>query len=131
MNHFHHAHLFAADIEVSLAFYCGVLGGKVVLDVDMAGARNVFVTLGRGRLHFYDQPPHDAGRGAVHHLGIQVDDLEALVEKMKAAGVSFRKPIADFGLWKYIMAPAPDGVLLELFEVDVEQVPDELREYFF
>jgi hypothetical protein len=50
---------------------------------------------------------------------------------MKAAGVTFRKPIADFGVWRYLMAPAPDGVLLELFEVRKEQLPPDQRGYFF
>ena len=41
----------------------------------------------------------------------------------------FRKPIADFGMWKYVMAPAPDGLLLELFEVNTAALPDQLRTY--
>lgn len=129
--HMHHAHLFASDLKASIAFYRDFFGGEVVADLDMAGARNVFMKLGQGRLHFYDQPPRDQGRGAVHHLGILVEDLEGTVERMQAAGVVLRKPIADFGLWKYVMAPAPDGVLLELFHFDLEQVPAEMREYFF
>jgi len=130
-NHFHHAHLFASNLDQSLVFYRDWFGGEVVLDMELAGARNVFMKIGRGRLHFYDQPPKNALRGPVHHLGMQVENLEELVEKMKAAGVPFRKPIADFGFWKYVMAPAPDGVLLELFEIDVMQIPPELRDYFF
>ena len=125
----HHAHLFASDLDASIAFYRDLLGGEVVLDNELAGARNVFMKVGQGRLHFYDQPPRE-GRGPVHHLGVRVDDLEGLVARMRLAGVTFRKPITDFGLWRYVMAPAPDGVLLELFEVDGEQLPDELRGYF-
>ena len=49
---------------------------------------------------------------------------------MKAADVAFRNPIRDFGFWKYVMAPAPDGVLLELFEVDESQIPEEMHDYF-
>jgi len=130
-QHLHHAHIFASDIDKSIAYYRDLLGGVVVLDMDLAGARNVFMKLGRGRIHFYDQPPKDDKRGPVHHIGIQTDDLQALVQKMKAAGVGFRKPISDFGFWKYVMAPAPDGVLLELFEVDASRIPEEMRDYFF
>ena len=32
-------------------------GAVVVADFDYAGARNVFVAVGSGRLHFYDQAP--------------------------------------------------------------------------
>jgi catechol 2,3-dioxygenase-like lactoylglutathione lyase family enzyme len=101
-----------------------MFGAEILADIVMAGARNVFLVIGQGRLHFYDQPPKDQGRGAIHHLGIQTDDLEALVGHMKAKGVPFRKEITDFGFWKYVMAPAPDNVLLELFQILKEKLPE-------
>ncbi len=128
--HLHHAHLFASDIDASIAFYVELLDGQVVLDAVFAGARNVFLRIGKGRLHLYDQPPGDGGRGQVHHLGIQTDDLAGLVARMQAAGIEFRKEIADYGLWKYVMAQGPDGVLLELFQVERARVPSALRDWF-
>jgi catechol 2,3-dioxygenase-like lactoylglutathione lyase family enzyme len=122
-NHVHHAHLFSSDFDASLKFYQEMFGGEILADLNMAGARNVFLAIGKGRLHFYDQPPRDEGRGAIHHIGIQTDDLEGLVAHMKAKGVPFRKEIADFGFWKYVMAPAPDNVLLELFQIIPEKFP--------
>jgi len=124
IHHVHHAHLFALNIDASLKFYQEMFGAEILADVVMAGARNVFIAIGRGRLHFYDQPPRDQGRGAIHHLGIETDDLEALVAHMKAKGVQFRKEIADFGFWKYVMAPAPENVLLELFQIVKEKLPN-------
>ena len=124
IQHVHHAHLFASNIDTSLKFYQDMFGGEILADIVMAGARNVFVAIGQGRLHFYDQPPKDQGRGAIHHLGIQTDDIEALVGHMKAKGVPFRKEINDFGFWKYVMAPAPDNVLLELFQIVKEKLPE-------
>lgn len=123
-NHVHHAHLFASDIHASLKYYQEMFGGEILADLQMAGARNVFLVIGQGRLHFYDQPPRDQGRGAIHHIGIQTDNLEALVSHMKAKGVKFRKEISDFGFWKYVMAPAPDNVLLELFQIVKEKLPE-------
>jgi catechol 2,3-dioxygenase-like lactoylglutathione lyase family enzyme len=78
----------------------------------------VLLRVGSGHINFYDQPPKDSGRGVVHHLGISTENLEALVERMKARGVEFRKGITTFGPLKYIMAAGPDGVLFELFETD-------------
>jgi catechol 2,3-dioxygenase-like lactoylglutathione lyase family enzyme len=124
IHHVHHAHLFASNIDASLKFYRDMFGAEILADIVMAGARNVFLAIGQGRLHFYDQPPKDQGRGAIHHLGIQTDDLEALVGHMKAKGVPFRKEITDFGFWKYVMAPAPDNVLLELFQILKEKLPE-------
>ena len=124
IHHFHHAHLFASNIDASLKFYQEMFGAEILADVVMAGTRNVFVAIGQGRLHFYDQPAKDQGRGAIHHLGIQTDDLEGLVTQMKAKGVPFHKEIADFGFWKYVMVLAPDNVLLELFQIVKEKLPE-------
>lgn len=126
----HHTHLMASDIDASIDFFVKFFGAEVVLDREMAGARNVFMKLGCGRLHFYEQPPQGEKRGQVHHLGIQTDDLVDLVRRMKAGGVQFRKPITDFGYWKYVMAPAPDNMLLELFEVNADMVDPGLEDYF-
>ena len=130
MNHIHHVHLFASNLEKSLDFYKEAFGGKVILDEDMAGARNVFMRIGTGRIHFYDQAPKYPVRGNIHHFGIQTDDIEGVVKKLKAMGVAFAKEIVDLASWKYIMVPAPDNVLIELFQVDMSQMPEERRSYF-
>jgi catechol 2,3-dioxygenase-like lactoylglutathione lyase family enzyme len=128
--HLHHTHLFASDLNRSVQFYTDFFGGQVVLDLEMAGARNVFLRIGQGRLHFYDQPPKHPVRGNIHHIGIMTDDLEVLVEKLRAGGVPLRKGITDYGFWKYIMVPAPDDVLLELFQVDRSRITPEMAVYF-
>jgi hypothetical protein len=52
----------------------------------------------------------------VHHVGIETDDLDGLVEKMKARGFSFRNPIRDEAKFRYVMISAPDDLLIELFQ---------------
>ena len=126
-NHVHHAHLFAADIDASLKFYREMFGGEILFDLNMAGARNVFLKIGQGGLNIYDQSPPDQGKGAIHHIGIQTDDLEGLVAHMKSKGFSFRKGITDLGFWKYVMVQAPDRVLLELFQVLPEKIPEDMK----
>ena len=111
-----HAHLFASDVDDTIRWWSEMLGARVVFDLEVAGARNVRLAIGRGFIHLYDQPPRVIGSGSVHHLGIQTDDLEALVTSMKAKGFQFRRPIKDFGAMKYAKVTAPDDVLLELFE---------------
>lgn len=112
-----HAHLFASDIGETVRWWSEMLGARAVFDLEIAGARNVRLAVGRGFVQFYDQPPRVVGSGSVHHLGIQTDDLEALVASMEAKGFHFRQGIKDFGVMKYVMAAAPDSVLLELFQV--------------
>ena len=117
MNSLHHVHLMASDIEATIAFWCEHFGAEVMLDAEFAGARNVFLRIGEGRLHLYAQPPKHVGQATVHHLGVETDEIKALVARLQAAEVSVtdirRHPEAS-----YAMAKGPDGLLLELFQPD-------------
>lgn len=126
MRSLHHAHLMASDLDVSVAFYRDHFGGEVVADLEFAGARNVFMRVGTGAVHFYDQPPNR--RGPVNHLGMCVDDLDACVAELAAAGHRPR-PIVDTGGGRYSMVEAPDGLLLEVFEPP-PGLDDRLQAYF-
>ncbi|MFZ5572060.1 MAG: VOC family protein [Thermodesulfobacteriota bacterium] len=42
-HHVHHVHLFASDIQKSLQFYQDFFGGEIVLDLEVADARSVFM----------------------------------------------------------------------------------------
>jgi catechol 2,3-dioxygenase-like lactoylglutathione lyase family enzyme len=112
----HHVHLFASDLEASVAFYRKMFGAEIVSDGTAAGVRNLLIRIGSGHINFYDQPPRDYGRSAVHHLGIYTDDISALVAHMESQGFQFRTGIRDFGDLKYIMLEGPDQVLIEVFE---------------
>lgn len=129
-NHIHHVHIFAENLDKSIEFYKQGFGGKVVLDMNVAGARNVFMKIGNGRLHFYDQPPKHALRGSIHHFGIQTDNLDEGHKKLVSMGVSFNKGITELGYMKYIMVPAPDAILIEYFEVNKSLIPPDLLNYF-
>ena len=128
--HVHHIHIFASDIEKSIHFYKEFFEGQVILDSELAGARNVFMRIGNGRLHLYDQPPKTPSKGSIHHFGIQTDDIEGVVSKLKSRGVLFKKGITGLGFWKYIMVPAPDKILVELFQVDKTKLPPQFLNYF-
>jgi catechol 2,3-dioxygenase-like lactoylglutathione lyase family enzyme len=127
----HHAHIFASDIEATLGFYRKWFDAEVVADELLAGSRNVMVAIGDGRLNIYDQAPANATRGGgVHHLGMQVRDVAALVERMTAGGVSFRKPVGEGEGFRYVMVEAPDQILLEVFEAVVDTMPPAARRWF-
>ncbi len=128
--HIHHVHIFASDIDKSIKFYDELFGAKLILDTELAGARNVFMRIGNGRLHLYDQPPKIPGRGSIHHFGIQTDDIKGVVSKMKSKGIKLKKDITNLGIWKYIMVPAPDDILIELFEVNKTKIPVQYLDHF-
>jgi len=123
----HHTHLFASDVDHSIAFWRDLFGAVVLVDTVFAGARNVFMRIGEGRLHLYDQAPKHAGAGTVHHLGIETDELDALVARLKVAGVSVTD-VRRHAEGDYAMAEGPDGLLLELFQPHAERLPAALIE---
>jgi catechol 2,3-dioxygenase-like lactoylglutathione lyase family enzyme len=112
----HHVHLFASDLEASVAFYREMFGAEVKSDGLAAGVRNLLIRIGSGHINFYNQPPRDYGRNALHHLGIYTEDISVLKAHMESKGFRFRTEIRDFGDLKYIMLEGPDQVLIEVFE---------------
>ena len=126
----HHTHLMATAIELSLAFYRRWFGAEVVADFSYAGARNVFVSVGSGRLHFYDQVPRSTERNAINHIGLVIGNLDALADAMEAEGVHLPKGVQRFPDGNYLMVEAPDRVLLELFDPNPEATSPKIRAWF-
>ena len=128
--HLQHTHLFASDIDATMDFYRKWFDAKVIWDGDVLGARNVFIKIGIGALHLYDQLPRGDGKNAIHHLGMQVVGLDELYARMTAAGLHIPNPIRRFeGGGGYFMLGAPDGVVIELFEPGAVPDPD-VRAYY-
>lgn len=119
----HHAHLFAADIDHTVAWWRHHMGAKVLFDGTLAGARNVFIAVGSGRLHIYEQRPRDQGRGTIHHLGLRVKSLREVWARLAAEGLNSPHGLREYDGWRYVMISAPDGLLLELFEFDDPAAP--------
>ncbi|MFM9848951.1 MAG: VOC family protein [Hyphomicrobiaceae bacterium] len=119
----HHVHLFASDIDATVAWWCRHLDGKIIFDGELSGSRNVFLAVGSGRLHIYTQPPRGQGRNAVHHLGVKVSNLKEAWQRLQSAGVTSPHGLREHGDWCYVMIAAPDGVLVELFEFDDPAAP--------
>jgi catechol 2,3-dioxygenase-like lactoylglutathione lyase family enzyme len=122
-----HTHIFASDIKATLSFWQDILGAELLFDMEIAGARNVMIGIGTGRINIYTQPPREGKGGAYHHLGIQTDDVDALVEHMKIKGFQVEQQVKDHGFIKYVMVMAPDNILLEIFQVIPEKAPAERR----
>ena len=120
----HHTHIFASDMDRTLKFWQVMFGAEILFDQEIAGARNVMIAIGSGRLNIYDQPPKEGRGGAYHHLGIQTEDLDALIKHMQGRGFQFKNDIKDSGVGRYMMAMAPDDILLELFETRQEAAPE-------
>lgn len=129
MNTLHHPHLMAADLDATIAFWRDGLGDQVIAELDFAGACNVFMRVGHGRLHLRDQPPRTNERSTVHHLGVQTDELEHLVGRLRDMGVSVTTSATSPAL-RYAMAEGSDGLLIELFQPDLDELAPERRDHF-
>ena len=108
----HHVHIFASNASVTVEWWHRNLGAVVSYDGEFGGARNIFMKVGQGRINIYDQQPRATSSGAYHHVGIRVEGLADLRDRMTANGVDFRSDIREFGNWRYLMCSAPDNVLL-------------------
>lgn len=122
-----HIALYTKDMETSVKFYES-LGGIVTDQAD------VQKTTGTNHIKMIQMPgffleiiePHDgspvtAEGGLFPHLAIEVDDIDASVADLKAAGIeSFRSPEPNtmpiFGGIRNIFLYGPDGELLELLQ---------------
>ena len=60
--HLQHVHLFASNVDATIDFYKKWFDAEVMWDGDVAGARNVFIKVGIGALHLYDQLPRGHSR---------------------------------------------------------------------
>ncbi|MDR6522118.1 VOC family protein [Variovorax gossypii] len=127
--HLQHVHLFASNIDETINFYKTWFNARVTWDGDYGGARNVFMKIGIGAMHLYEQSPRDLGRNAVHHLGMQVVGLHEVYGRMKAAGLHLPNPVREHSGGGYFMVKAPDNVLLEVFEPGRNRDP-RVREYY-
>lgn len=128
--HLHHVHLFTNNLQLTIDWWKKCLSAKVKFDGVMGNSRNVFLKVGEGRLHLYDQRPKDYCSNSVHHIGIRVENLEKLHSYLVSLNVKFRNPIRTFDHWSYAMCMAPDNVLLELFQVDNNKMSGPLKTYF-
>lgn len=113
----HHVHLVTASVEEFCAFFVDNFDAEIVFDDLIDNDRNVFLTIGTGRIHLFEskQPPARR-RNAFHHIGLLIDGLADVQDRLRANGVALGETVSVPG-GAFVMAEGPDGLLLELFEV--------------
>jgi len=111
------------DVDAAIPFYTSMLGFKL----EMHPAPG-FAGLSRGDLQLLLNRPGAGGAGQAmpnrqlpspggwNRIQIEVDDLEAIVEKLKRAGARFRNEIVTGNGGKQILVEDPSGNPLELFQ---------------
>ena len=112
------------DVDAAIAFYSGQLG--FALEMHPAPP---FAMLSRGDLRLVLSAPNPSGGGGQpmpdgtaqkpggwNRFAIEVADLEAIVERLRAGGTRFRNEIVTGVGGKQIIAEDPSGNPVELFE---------------
>jgi lactoylglutathione lyase len=115
-----HTMVRVRDLDASLDFYCQQLGLEELRRIDVEAGRFTLVFLaapGDGAAqveltHNWDPEEYGGGRN-FGHLAYQVDDIYALCERLRAAGVTIHRPPRD-GHMAFVRSP--DGISIELLQ---------------
>jgi predicted enzyme related to lactoylglutathione lyase len=111
------------DVDAAIPFYTGMLGFK--LDIHPAPG---FASLSRGDLQLLLNRPGAGGAGQAmtdgqhptpggwNRFQVEVEDLEATVERLKRAGARFRNEIVTGNGGKQVLIEDPSGNAIELFQ---------------
>jgi len=123
-----HIALFTKDLAASVSFY-ETLGGTAIDRADVPkpnGQFNHIVLVELAGFVLEIIEPHDgspvtAEGGLFPHIAIEVDDIDAAIEELKAAGItSFRNPepmtMPIFGGIRNVFFFGPDGELIEFLQ---------------
>jgi catechol 2,3-dioxygenase-like lactoylglutathione lyase family enzyme len=111
-----HVACHVADLDRSIAFYCGGLG-FVLVGRDEEAA---FISLGEGgfTIELMAAPAGKAasGPGAPDHVAFATSDLDAYRETLIKAGLSIPEiQVVDIGLKRFSLED-PDGLQLDFFQ---------------
>ena len=85
----HHIALKARGVEAyekTLAFYHDLLGLPIVRRWGTGENLAAFVDTGAGYLEIFSNAPDELGEGALRHLALTVENTDACIEAVRAAG---------------------------------------------
>lgn len=129
-----HVAIVVKDIDESLKFWETALGLKLdhVEDVPSQASKVAFIPVGEGEIELVQPTSSDSGMAAylekrgegMHHLCIEVDDIEAKMQELKDAGVRLINQLPEVlpgRKMAFIHPKSTSGVLVELYEITAEE----------
>lgn len=127
-----HIALSTQDVDKTAKFYIDVFGMKEIARIDSPGARGYYLSDGDinlAVLNFKNDAVAGVERGkewsGIHHIGFQVESLEAIAERLAAAGSEPRHDINEalgvsYGRESHgnveVKYVGPDGVTVDVSE---------------
>jgi lactoylglutathione lyase len=115
-----HTMVRVSDLTKSLDFYCNKLGLKEIKRVDHEAGRFTLVFVAAAGqedcaielTHNWDPEEYTGGRN-FGHVAYEVDDIYALCERLRSAGVTINRPPRD---GKMAFIRSPDNISIELLQ---------------
>jgi glyoxylase I family protein len=126
-----HIALSTQDVEGTARFYVEVFGMQVIGRIDDPGTRGCFLSDGEinlAILNFKNDVAAGVERGkgysGIHHIGFQVESLEAIAERLRSAGAARREDVEQAlgvgGKQSHgnveVKYTGPDGIMLDVSE---------------
>lgn len=125
-----HVAIVVESIEEALVFWRDQLGLPLdqIEDVPAQASKVAFLPVGEGEVELVQPTDLDTGLGkylekrgeGMHHLCIEVDDIDGVLADLKAKGVRLIDEIAQElpgRRMAFIHPKAANGVLVELYEI--------------
>ena len=129
-----HIAIVVKDINESLNFWETALGLKLhhIEDVPSQASKVAFIPVGESEIELVQPTTEDSGMAAflekrgegMHHLCIEVDDIECKMQELKDAGVRLindAPQVLPGRKMAFIHPKAASGVLVELYEITAEE----------
>lgn len=111
----HHVSLGVTDVAAATAFYCDILGGRLLERPDF-GFPGAWIEIGGGQVHLIESAEKPSG---ANHFALQVADRDAAVAELQARGADVQAAgrLAP-GTGKQAFLTDPSGNIIELNEPD-------------
>ena len=124
----HHIAVQTQDYQASIAFYTEVMGMEQTAEFSAGGRRICLLDIGDGsHLELFEPvpgttPSGDAEGNVVFHFALATSDIEAALERVRAAGMEITVELktVDLGPLNVSIAffKGPGGEVVEFFQVN-------------
>jgi len=111
-----HLHLKTKEPEKTAKFYVDTLGAKIVNQNPDGGYRLDLHGLSLNVTKFLETQKREQKYG-MEHIAIDTDELDAIVQKLKAQGIHILEETVVSGGRRVCFFEGPDGVQLEFIEM--------------
>lgn len=122
---FHHVHIKSQNARASARWWADMFGAVVLPEVRFGEMLFTPVSIGGVQVTITDPGPEESGRTGgppaipyfgLEHIGILVDDLDALLARFEEQGLPVYERRPGAGGFEIAFVGTPDGVCLELLQ---------------